>query len=139
MRGSSTAAGWCSVRLRIFPNMSRCNDALAALVAGGSTGRAGTPGRNIAWHSLGGDADRLLELCATEGVSALVYRSARQYAGDSDWPQEVVDRLARAAHGQMAAEMIRRDEVRDTLKSLADAGVHPIVLKGTSLAYTIYP
>src|SRR4051794_19076260 len=109
MHGSSMAAGSCLVRWRIFRNMSRCNDTLAALVAG-------TP---VAWDSLGLDADGLLELCTEEGTSALVYRSVRQFPAGCGWPQDVLDRLARAAHGQTAAEMLRRHEVCETLKSLA--------------------
>jgi hypothetical protein len=41
-------------------------------------------------------------------------------------------------HGT-AVELLRRHEVSAMLSALAEGGVHPVLLKGTALAYSVYP
>jgi hypothetical protein len=108
--------------------MPPCSDALAAVIRG----------REVTWDAMGVHPPRLLEICAEEGVTALVYRSARSLPSGCQWPAAVVEELARRAHAEAAAEIVRGEEIVATLAALADAGIQPLVLKGTSLAYTIY-
>jgi len=104
------------------------SDTLAALING----------RPVTWDSLGTEPAPWLEACAAEGVSALVYRSVKRFPSGYAWPERVVEGLARAAHAEAAAEIVRAAELRETLDSLAESGIQPLVLKGASLAYTIY-
>jgi len=51
----------------------------------------------------------------------------------------VVDDLARTARTQDARELVRQHEIAAVLVALAEAGARPILLKGTPLAYSVYP
>ncbi len=63
-------------------------------------------------------------------------------AGDPDGCRLHPDVQARVVHialGAAAVEVARQREVTSVLQHLADAGVRPVLFKGTPLAYTIYP
>src|SRR5947199_164503 len=105
MPGSNTEAPWCLARWTIFQSMPPCSDALAALINGD----------NVAWDAVGLEPARLLEICAEDGLTALVYRGARHLPPGCEWPAPVVEDLAHAAHAEAAAEIVRGGEIRATL------------------------
>jgi len=49
------------------------------------------------------------------------------------------DELSRVARRQTAEELLHAVEVRAVLNALAAAGIRAVLLKGTPLAYTVYP
>ncbi len=101
---------------------------LAALVGGG----------DVSWRSLGMSEDEFLEFCTREDLSGLVYQRVRGLDREQDWPGRVRDELAREVRAAVAAELIRREEIRAMLQGLGRAGIHPILFKGTPLAYAVY-
>ena len=89
--------------------------------------------------SLTSEADCLALAKAAEhhGLEALiVHRIGR--SGLACWPQAVRDRLARRAAATAAIDALQQCELEQVLEALAEAGVSPILLKGTPLAYSIY-
>ena len=57
----------------------------------------------------------------------------------SGWPLEIHDRLTQAARAEALAELVRRREIERVLTALDTAGVSPLLMKGTALAYLCYP
>jgi hypothetical protein len=75
----------------------------------------------------------VVELCAGQDLAGLVHHHV---AGS--WPPEVVEALGRQARADAAAELVRQQTLIRVLDALAAAGVRPILLKGTALAYGLY-
>lgn len=63
------------------------------------------------------------------------FRERADYHGV--WP--LVAGGAEALRDAAAVELLRRRELLEVLRALDDAGVAPLLLKGTALAYSIYP
>lgn len=101
--------------------------ALAALLVGETT----------AWNGLAASDVEILETCATHGIGPLVSRNL-QARTDCDWPATVRDALADLARGAVAREALACRELTAVLAALARVGVHPVLLKGAGLAYSLY-
>jgi putative nucleotidyltransferase-like protein len=96
---------------------------------------AGSPRR---WSDLHIGEDALLELCRTEDLSALCFYRLSQSAVTADWPPRVFEFLSETARVQAGKELLRGAETRAVLDTLRRAGLSPILIKGTPLAYTVY-
>ncbi len=103
--------------------------ALAALIAGRSSG----------WQHLRMAADELIEVCETEDLAPLVYQRLHEHVAGNDWPASVKAALGKRASEAAGEELLRGAETRSTLDALAAAGVRAVLIKGTPLAYTVYP
>ncbi len=55
------------------------------------------------------------------------------------YPCSSVVRSAQEPHSSVAGELVRAHEITQVLESLAARQVFPILVKGTALAYTVYP
>jgi hypothetical protein len=77
-----------------------------------------------------------LERSAYHGVQALVYERLHQIP---DWPDDIRAALRQQAIDQAIWELRHQDVIAEALAALADAGVRPVLLKGTALAYLHYP
>ena len=90
------------------------------------------------WPDATGDAfaHAVLVTAAEHGVEA---RLAAGPAESALWPQAVCEHLHRAARAAAVVEALRHVELQAVLGALHDAGVSPLVLKGTALAYCLYP
>jgi len=86
------------------------------------------------WPSDSGDAlaHSVLVTAAEHGVEA---RLAAGPAESASWPQPVCEHLHRAARAAAVVEALRQVELQAVLAALHDAGVLPLILKGTALAY----
>ena len=74
----------------------------------------------------------------TQGMAPVLFRSIMERDA-SYWPAELLSSLKETALRQAAAELHIEAELRNLLKAFAQAGIQPLVLKGTALAYSIYP
>lgn len=90
------------------------------------------------WHTLELTAAELLDTCASQDLAGLIYERARHLPAQCGWPQAVYDALADQTHAEAARELLRAREIRTVLDVLAAEGIHPILLKGTPLAYSLY-
>jgi hypothetical protein len=94
-------------------------------------------GRAAPWRALGATVGEVLETCETHDVTNLLHERLRR-SGEL-WPTDVLDALERAARAATAREILRRKQIATAIAALHHAGVTPVLLKGTALAYTIYP
>ena len=111
-----------------MPCSSSLNDGLAAFING----------ERVPWAALGVTPAELLDACDEEGLSGLLHARLRVGAGDS-WPEHVQAEVASRARSVAAEEMLRRRATISALDALAAAGVRPVLLKGTAVAYDVYP
>jgi len=94
-------------------------------------------GESVSWAALGVEPGDFLAPCVGEDLAGLVHRQLAARP-PSDWPQSVLGELAREARAETMREALRRRELVAALGALAGAGIRPILLKGTPLAYTVY-
>jgi hypothetical protein len=114
---------------RLSPaTMSRING-LARLL-GGDAG---------VWRDMGLGAKEFVELCAAEDLLGQVRERMAATEAVGQWPAGLRERLGRRAPPDTAVERARNGEVRRVLAALDAAGVQPLLLKGTALAYSVYP
>ncbi|HUE89814.1 MAG TPA: nucleotidyltransferase family protein [Vicinamibacterales bacterium] len=99
----------------------------AALLAGEAT----------PWSASGMMPGEFLRLCGEHGLTGLMHERLSRLDA-SDWPQGIREALARDAREHTAAELLRQREMISVLDGLAVEGIHPIILKGTALAYSLY-
>lgn len=96
---------------------------------------AGSP---VRWADLRIDEDALLQISENESLSTLMFHRLSRLASREGWPASVREALSSAARVQTGEELLRRAETRAVLTALADAGVRPLLIKGTALAYSLY-
>jgi hypothetical protein len=82
-------------------------------------------------------AEVVLGLVRQDGLAPLVLRGLRR--GDRGWPQAVCRGLEAGVHEQIAIEHFYRLELIRVLRGMAERGLHPLLMKGAALAYTVYP
>lgn len=90
------------------------------------------------WRDLGLDARQFLDLCREHEVEGLCFARLSTLDSTAGWPGQVWDDLSGAARLRAAQELLRKAEIRRVIATLADAGIRPVLLKGTPLAYTLY-
>jgi hypothetical protein len=96
-------------------------------------------GERVAWSTLGLAPDAVLDACIAHDLTSLFHqRLTTQHAECGDWPLELREAVARYARAEAARELLRWKEIVSVLDALTAAGVHPILLKGTPLAYSVY-
>jgi hypothetical protein len=95
-------------------------------------------GDRVTWGELGVSEDVFLDTCRHHELSSLVHAYINRLAGHHDWPDAVRNGLSRTAHAETACEMLRYEEIVGVIAALTGAGVRPVLLKGTALAYTVY-
>ncbi|MDO8666470.1 MAG: nucleotidyltransferase family protein, partial [Gemmatimonadales bacterium] len=94
-------------------------------------------GEPVSWRSLGVEPADLLAVCAEEDLTGLVHHQLGNLP-EIGWPQSLRDSLTREARAGATRELLRRRELVTVLDALAARDIHPILLKGTPLAYTVY-
>jgi hypothetical protein len=72
-------------------------------------------------------------------VTSLVARQLRTTAAGDGCPATIRDAAERRATKIAAREALRRGELRRVFSAFEEAGIRPILFKGTALAYTRYP
>jgi hypothetical protein len=80
-------------------------------------------------------AESLLERSQFHGVQPLLNERMR---GAQGWPSVVLQALHREALARTMWELRHQQVLARTLSALANIGIHPILFKGTALAYSVY-
>lgn len=99
-------------------------------------------GQNPPWPEGADDAfiSLFLERSAYHGVEALLHqRLPEALGGELGWPRSVLEACRGVAVSQAMWEMRHKEILGRLLARIADAGVRPILFKGTALAYSLYP
>ncbi|MES1265472.1 MAG: nucleotidyltransferase family protein, partial [Variovorax sp.] len=91
-------------------------------------------GDDPAWPSGGSALDAFLTRATLHGVEPLLYAQRRH----ADWPAAVLSRLRERAVQRAMWELRHQQVLTQTLSALNDHGIQPVLIKGTSLAYSLY-
>jgi hypothetical protein len=105
-------------------------DWLAATIRGE---RPGWPAASI------GSTGDMFAAAETEGVATLIDQAIRAPGPEWDLPQKARDVFAGATRQAQSLEMLRHQEIVRVLRVLKAAGIPALALKGTALAYNVYP
>lgn len=95
-------------------------------------------GEAVPWQTLGVAPAEAVEACEREGISCLVHARLSSQDGGCDWPPAVARSLAQLSRARSAAELLIEREIAAVLDLLGAEGIHPVLLKGAPLAYTVY-
>ena len=79
----------------------------------------------------------LHEACLQSDLAGAVYNRLRR-APHNDRLRELQERLAPDVRAAAILELVRQRETRRVLDALAATGIHPVLFKGTALAYGVY-
>ncbi len=88
------------------------------------------------------DADSETTFVATVeqyGLESLIAQQLHASGQTRTWPRHITESLSRFATDRAVIELARQQEIIGVLDALASADVRPLLLKGTGLAYTVYP
>jgi len=97
-------------------------------------------GEPVSWSTADdADAGQFLFASRYHGVTALLYQRINFAAEKNFCPAPLREELKRATAGAAAQELIRRGALEELLADLARENITPLLLKGTPLAYTLYP
>jgi hypothetical protein len=77
----------------------------------------------------------LLERIAYHGIAGLLFQRAAQLSG---WPQSVLDALRGQTIATTMWEMRHKIVLSNLLSRFAEAGIQPLILKGSAFAYDLY-
>jgi len=99
-------------------------------------------GEAPAWAIADDDAlvtKAFLEYAGYHGVGPLLSEAMSDSNAWSSWPAKVRETLVSDYQALTALEMLRRRELSSILKTFQESGVRTLLLKGTALAYELYP
>jgi hypothetical protein len=89
------------------------------------------------WAAFRMTPGEFLRACEDEGLTGLMHQRLGTQE-DGGWPADVREALAKAARAQTATELLRQRQLISVLDDLAAEDIHPVVLKGTALAHSLY-
>lgn len=81
----------------------------------------------------------MLELVQAHGLDMLLNRALQSHPDAHTWPDNLRQELRRRHYLFAAEEMLLAAELRKQLDAFAAAGIRPLLMKGTALAYSHYP
>jgi hypothetical protein len=110
-------------------------DAVVGLIAGALRGAPPDTGQ----LSKRGFADTFLRAVGAHGVGPLLHHALKASRVDDQWPAEIREALAEMAREEAVREAIRVEETRRVVAALNAERLTPLILKGTALAYSVYP
>lgn len=93
---------------------------------------------DLQWPTHGMRGDTFLERAYLHGVTSLLHDTLERSAHAPSLPGTVREALRERTLRAAAVELIRRQELQHLLELMADAGIRPILMKGTALAYSLY-
>ena len=82
--------------------------------------------------------DEFLNTAISQGIAPLVYKSLRDIPEKSFVPPDVMDRLKKAYHGNVARNMYLYSELDRILQALNGEEIEVMILKGAALADAVY-
>ncbi len=132
LSGDRVVAGWLDdlpSYQPLAPVQSSFQQLLAALLQGTAP----------PWTGMGCDAGAFLQACEREEIAALVCHHLQGTPEFTRWPAAVRQALGEARRAAVARELLAQRELVRVLDALAAHRVRPLLLKGSALAYTLYP
>lgn len=74
-----------------------------------------------------------------DGLHPLIHHLYSNLAVWETWPSTIRAQIKKTAIHHSACQMAEEAATRDLIEALQNAGIYPIVLKGTAISYTHYP
>ena len=84
-------------------------------------------------------ADRIWQLGMEHGVLSLCQHKLSNTPADKTLPAAFQERLKEYIRQAAAVELVQKHELKQVLEMLNREGIQPLLMKGTPLAYSIYP
>jgi len=85
------------------------------------------------------ELEQLLDFSQEHGIVPLLHHQLQSAPSSIEVPRQLVDKLHAQATLETAAELARNHELKQVLAVLANNGIQPLLMKGTPLAYLLYP
>jgi hypothetical protein len=103
--------------------------------------RSALLGMPVCWPETAGEEEevRFLENTLEHGIQPLLYHRLKESGALRDWPERIQSTLSEESMRLTVLETMMQIEVKEVLASLAEAGICPLLMKGTPLCYTHYP
>jgi len=80
-----------------------------------------------------------LDSINSHGLTPIFWYWINQYELCKNWPSSFLSSMKNAALQEVASDMLVQLELKKVLKSLDNIGIHPLLIKGTPLSYSLYP
>lgn len=96
-------------------------------------------GEPLTWDRVGCAPNAFLEACRAEDALGLIHHHLRETPEFASWPASVREALTEASRAAVARDLLVQRELTRVLDTLGARGVHPVLFKGSALAYTLYP
>lgn len=103
--------------------------------------KAALVGASAHWPgtAAGQDVSRFLVATLEHGVQPLLYHCLGVTECLTGWPERIRTALQRESAAQVISNSLIEADLRRVLTALAEAGIHPLLIKGAPLSYTHYP
>ena len=73
------------------------------------------------------------------GLTPIFSYWINQHGFCEDWPVSLLSAIKNIAMQEVASDMLVQLELKKVLQALLEIGIHPVLLKGTSLSFSLYP
>ncbi len=80
-----------------------------------------------------------LEAINFHGMTPVFWYWINQHGFCKKWPESLLSEIKNIAMQEVASDMLAQSELKNILKSLDNIGIHPVLIKGTPLSFTLYP
>ena len=85
------------------------------------------------------ELEQLLNFAQEHGIVPLLHHQLQSTSSPIEVPRQLMESLHAQATLEAASELARAYELKQVLAALAKNGIQPLLLKGTPLAYLLYP
>lgn len=85
------------------------------------------------------ELEPLLDFAQKQGVTPLLHYQLQPTSSSIKVPRKLMGELHAQATLEAAAELARNHELKQVLAALAHSDIQPLLMKGTPLAYLLYP
>jgi len=83
--------------------------------------------------------DAFLGAIKFHGLTPIFWYWINQHELCKNWPSSLLTSIQNVAMQEIASDMLIQLDLKKVLESLDNNGIHPVLIKGTPLSYTLYP
>jgi len=84
-------------------------------------------------------ADEFLDALNFHGLTPVFWNWINQHGFCKDWPVSLLSAMKNVAMQEATSDLLLELELKKVLQDMDDIGIHPVLIKGTPLSYTLYP
>ena len=83
--------------------------------------------------------DSFLDALNSHGMAPVFWYWINQHGFCKDWPGSLLSEIKNTTMQEAASDMLLELELKKVLQAMDDIVIHPVLIKGTPLSYTLYP